>query len=360
MWLDDSLVKPSVTGAKNKKTIKYKPNNLQSGEHYVKVQCENVVNGIAYEDTIVWRFHYGKSGWYNCFDNIYGKDAYWLVMDNTTAYELYREVPVVWNWTANFEGVDLLKTLRLVGIYDLPRWATTTNDTFNYLEDQPRIDPISTGGYNIAIDGKVVSSIVGEHLYTPNSYGYYWNRVLCRPTELYDLEIVNPKNVSISYIPPTWPQKIDSTIIFLNTTGVLIGEPQLVGFSADSIRILWGEDVKTKPNVSIAMDDKVYTKEIGRQRVSSTNTLKQNFPNPVISSTNIKYFIETETIVTLKIYNLAGQLVKTLVKGQMPGGIYAQFWDGTDENNQKVSQGVYLYRITAGNYSDTKKLIILR
>ena len=233
MWLDGSLVTPSVTGSKNKKTIKYKPENLQSGEHCVRVHCENWVNGIAYEDTVAWEFRYGKPGWYDCYDNINGKYAYWLVSENSSVYELYfYEMQMPWNWSATLVGVDTLKDLHMMGIYDMPHWVTTSNDTFTVTDDQPFIPPISNGGYNITVDGRVISSIEGTHEYTTNSLGYYWNRVLCNPTDLHNINIANPGKLVISYIPPVWPDVFESTIVYMDATGVIIGTPQLGAYAS--------------------------------------------------------------------------------------------------------------------------------
>ena len=97
-------------------------------------------------------------------------------------------------------------------------------------------------------------------------------------------------------------------------------------------------------------------------RINSTHpgipnefTLRQNYPNPFNPTTTIKFEIPKSTFVTLKIYNVMGQLVATLVNEQKSTGRYSVTW-----NAKNVSSGIYLYRITAGNFSEVKKAIVLK
>jgi len=83
--------------------------------------------------------------------------------------------------------------------------------------------------------------------------------------------------------------------------------------------------------------------------------LFQNYPNPFNPTTTIRYNIPKSTYVTLKVYNITGQLVATLVNEQKAAGIYSVKW-----NAKNLSSGVYFYRITAGSFSDTKKVMVLK
>jgi flagellar hook assembly protein FlgD len=64
--------------------------------------------------------------------------------------------------------------------------------------------------------------------------------------------------------------------------------------------------------------------------------------------------------VNLKVYNIAGQLVKTLASGQTSAGPHTIKWDGRDNSGNKVSSGIYIYRLQTENKDVTKKLVILR
>jgi hypothetical protein len=92
------------------------------------------------------------------------------------------------------------------------------------------------------------------------------------------------------------------------------------------------------------------------------NDLAQNYPNPFNPATRIRYSIKQRSHVTLKIYNVKGQLVRTLVDGLQdpkPEG-FVVGWDGKSSRGQMVASGVYFYRLAAKKFSDTKKMVMLR
>lgn len=83
--------------------------------------------------------------------------------------------------------------------------------------------------------------------------------------------------------------------------------------------------------------------------------LYQNFPNPFNPSTMIKYSIPKESFVTLKVYDVMGRKLETLVSGDKAAGNYKVVFNG-----EKYSSGIYLYVMRAGNYTVTKKLILIK
>lgn len=88
--------------------------------------------------------------------------------------------------------------------------------------------------------------------------------------------------------------------------------------------------------------------------------LEQNYPNPFNPETTIRYHLPRETDVSLKIYNTLGMTVKTLVNGNQTAGSRSAIWDGTNDAGQKVSSGVYVYRLRAGTDVKTKKMILIK
>jgi hypothetical protein len=91
-----------------------------------------------------------------------------------------------------------------------------------------------------------------------------------------------------------------------------------------------------------------------------TFALMPNYPNPVKSMTTIKYSLPEETEVCLKIFNIMGQQVNTFRQGKQPAGQHQIHWNCRDERGQRVSAGVYIYRLEAGVVSDTKKMVVIR
>jgi hypothetical protein len=90
-------------------------------------------------------------------------------------------------------------------------------------------------------------------------------------------------------------------------------------------------------------------------------SLSQNYPNPFNPTTTIKYTLKERTQVSLRIYNVAGQLTRTLVNEvKSPGEVHAATWDGRNDAGQSVSSGVYFYKLVAGDYVQTKKMVLLK
>jgi acyl-CoA thioesterase I len=96
----------------------------------------------------------------------------------------------------------------------------------------------------------------------------------------------------------------------------------------------------------VSDDEKIYP---------ATWTLSQNYPNPFNPSTTLEYSVEKECFVSLKIYDLLGREIKTLVQEVIPAGIHSVRYDATGLNS-----GMYLYRINAGRFHQTRKMVLLR
>ena len=95
----------------------------------------------------------------------------------------------------------------------------------------------------------------------------------------------------------------------------------------------------------------------------ATYTLFQNYPNPFNPGTTINYSLPEMAITCLRIYNLSGQVVRTLVDDDHhPSGNYTIVWDGRDDIGQAVSSGVYFYRLEAVDrgFVETKRMLLLR
>ncbi len=88
--------------------------------------------------------------------------------------------------------------------------------------------------------------------------------------------------------------------------------------------------------------------------------LGQNYPNPFNPWTTISYQLPERVFVSLKVYNVLGELVRTLQEGKRPAGRHTVQWDGEDNSGRFVASGVYFYRITAGNFSKTGKMLLIR
>ena len=94
--------------------------------------------------------------------------------------------------------------------------------------------------------------------------------------------------------------------------------------------------------------------------VPATTFLAQNYPNPFNPITTIGFGLKAPGHVSLRVYDASGRLVTTLIDGSRPAGSYTTEWNGKDQNGSTVASGVYFYKLTATEFVETKKMILLR
>ncbi|MBK6771859.1 MAG: T9SS type A sorting domain-containing protein [Ignavibacteria bacterium] len=129
------------------------------------------------------------------------------------------------------------------------------------------------------------------------------------------------------------------------------------------------DSIKTKP-VKIyvdlgnngTIDDTVFISDTVLTKINNTNIeipgnykLYQNYPNPFNPSTKIKYDIKIDGLVTLKVYNILGMEVASLVNEVKQAGRYEAEFNGSN-----LGSGVYYYRLQAGDFSETKRMLLLK
>ena len=98
----------------------------------------------------------------------------------------------------------------------------------------------------------------------------------------------------------------------------------------------------------------------GQGTVPEVFALLQNYPNPFNSSTIISFSLARSSNVRIEIVNILGQTIKSFDLGLTSAGIHALDWDGTDNRGRDVGSGIYVYRITAGMHSASRKMILLK
>jgi len=110
----------------------------------------------------------------------------------------------------------------------------------------------------------------------------------------------------------------------------------------------------------ITLSDTTYTHSVNNE-VPNNFASMYNYPNPFNPSTKINLDISETAQYSLKIYNLKGQLVRTLLNTQLPVGTKELIWNGTDDKNKYVASGIYLYILEAnGRRINTKKMLLLK
>ena len=92
----------------------------------------------------------------------------------------------------------------------------------------------------------------------------------------------------------------------------------------------------------------------------SVFSLNQNFPNPFNPTTEISFGLPANGQVTLEVFDVMGRKVTTLVNGDMTAGIHKVIWDGNNSSGEKVTSGMYFYKLTQGDSTVTKKMLMLK
>ena len=89
-------------------------------------------------------------------------------------------------------------------------------------------------------------------------------------------------------------------------------------------------------------------------------TVRQNVPNPFNPSTRISFAISKTAAVTVDVFDLVGRKIAVLVDRPFAAGEHSLVWDARDADGRLVSSGTYLFRITAGGRSESRKMLLLR
>ncbi len=107
-------------------------------------------------------------------------------------------------------------------------------------------------------------------------------------------------------------------------------------------------------------DGEVYSAVVTIQTPAWQTSLEQNYPNPFNPATTIEFYLAEPRRTQLRVFDVKGRLVRTLVDEGLDYGRHKYQWDGTNNNGQQVSSGVYFYRFQAGNKVFTKKMMLLK
>jgi parallel beta-helix repeat protein len=100
--------------------------------------------------------------------------------------------------------------------------------------------------------------------------------------------------------------------------------------------------------------------KVGFKTLPSMFTLSQNYPNPFNLNTTISFALPVDSKVSLRIYNITGQLVKTVIDEDMVAGHHTVNWDGTNSSGHTVASGLYLYKLSTNEFTSTKKMVVMK
>jgi hypothetical protein len=117
------------------------------------------------------------------------------------------------------------------------------------------------------------------------------------------------------------------------------------GWTIDNIRIITGTATDTDDNVA---------------GIAPNPALYPNFPNPFNPETTLRFSLPKAETVSLEIFNLKGQKVRSYSNMQLSSGDHSIVWNATDDKGNSLPSGIYMYRLNAGNYSRSRKMILMK
>ncbi len=159
---------------------------------------------------------------------------------------------------------------------------------------------------------------------------------------------------------------ITTTVIFEARYTITAGPNFAIAETGDATFVTDGH-IYFRPRVVIVRGGRFQVVVRGPADVQTTEaampakfSLQQNFPNPFNPATTLAFDLPHRSSVTLHIFTALGQLIVTLVNEEKDAGRYSVVWDGRNAYGVHVGSGVYFYRLRAGDFVETKKLILLR
>ena len=263
-------------------------------------------------------------------------------------------------------GTGVLATIELKGISA----GTTTLDLFDVQAGDADANPNSVD----VIDGSIIieSILYGDVSDDGNITAYDASLVLQYVVGL--IELLPDEQEAADVTGDDTISALDAALILQYTVGLITEFPReqpsiapaLHPKSQDKLLI---EVIGQLETISLNREQKQVLdqlKQLVFQKMIPTHTaLRQNFPNPFNPETWIPFELANPAEATIRIYNLKGELIRTLNLGHKPSGFYmdkdrAAYWNGRTQINEPAANGVYFYQIKAGGFTATRKMILVK
>ncbi len=135
-----------------------------------------------------------------------------------------------------------------------------------------------------------------------------------------------------------------TAIVAIDSVRVAVADSEFGGDARVQV-FYWGDAVPTT---------------VPSQPIEFRDALSQNYPNPFNPTTTVRFSLAENSRVVLAIYDVRGALVRTLVDGPRVAGEHRVEWNGDNDSGYRVSSGVYFYRLTAGQFQSTRKMVLLK
>ena len=232
---------------------------------------------------------------------------------------------------------------RETGLRLTQRMTTTTFDVDLYLDNRDDL----------------AKALIGEITYDPTMLEYVstveGQDLAASQIPVFFKALMSPRQISVSAAVLGNGSTIDGSGLIATISFRVLG-------TGKTTVQLTKADVRDKENRSLVADviQLPEAEAVASVDVPATYEIAQNQPNPFNPETVIKYALPSATQVSIRIYNIVGQLVKTLVDDYQPAGQHQVVWNGTNENGERVASGIYLYRFVTPDHQQTLKMTLLK
>ena len=209
-------------------------------------------------------------------------------------------------------------------------------------------------GHNLKLGLQSVDNISGVH--------FMINHDSTLVNELRLVKILHQNVDRIQVLHFTHKEEINATHHFLGFLQQIGAGEDTTWFLSLPLELEVNRIVELKVTYEYKISDISYTGSsvLRLEPVPDNFALHQNYPNPFNPTTTLRYDLPGQSHVKLLIYDILGREVKELVKCTQDAGYKSVIWDGTNDQGKNVSAGMYLYRISTGDYHAVKKMILLK
>jgi len=290
----------------------------------------------------------------------------------------YNDVVITWEAPASLqrESITKVKPNKII-----------TGDRTLVTNEEPVSDSRSLTGYKVYKNGIETIEITTPSTLTYTDAAIDAGNYVYTVTAVYDEGesfFSNPANVNVVLPAPT---DVDAESLDLNImiSWVTPANRDIVSYNIYRNTELVAEDVMTSPYEDLDVPTGNYTYNVttvydgGWESDMSNNAfvihtqtdvtdlpkpeiteLTGNYPNPFNPTTTISFSTSEAGFVSINIYNMKGQLVKTLVNENLDAAYHNVVWNGKDNRNKTISSGIYFYKMRTNNYTATKKMILMK
>ncbi len=320
-------------------------------DNVVPAGVKNVANQVtSVYNTIIW----------NTGDLSIG-----LIGDGTGAPEKSDDATLLFLFLDQSDSLSGIKGVYFSGDDIAEEWASGTGLAgLNGLNLYNYITHTLTSGDHHAVTGNIAPLAVGvangcfDHILGPDTLVAYGGCPLIN-----DFDEITPTGTATTEM--TYADNGAGAVISQTTVNPKGNTVKVIlsGFSYHYIR---DDRAAGIPDRTHHLDDiltclnAAHSPATGVRPTGLVNSLSQNYPNPFNPQTTIRFTLKDNAPVSLKIYNVSGQLVKTLVSGTRTAGEHTVRWDGRNDAGQAVSSGVYFYKLVTKNFSQTRKMVLLK